>query len=621
MGYSNSVYASTQTSKEATAPVSFAPQAPAVQPKAEAPQSEIPELNPDTSIFQTDWDNPFASCFGSGASPTAPPSLPIQAKLTVGAVGDKYEQEADTVAAQVVKSINSPQPSSSVQREGGEEDELQMKPLSTIQREGEEEDELQMKPLSAIQREGKENELQMRPQETLQRVGHEGGAVSSGLESQIHSAKGGGQSLDSSLQQSMGQAMGADFSSVKVHTDSQSDQLNQSIQAKAFTTGQDVFFRSGEYNPGNPSGQELIAHELTHVVQQNGGAVQKKSVHQTGASQDSIQRVKFDSTLNKFYSETLEGQKIDATNAVVTATSNMGPGGGHTAIYIERLKDGTTPENKKIDLVYGSGTSSGSDKGASTSSVSDSSSGSSSSSGGTSATDEEGVTIRIKDGLTAQESSTKSWVVKSTQVDTLIDKAKEIQSNQSKYDYTLLGISLLRKKVMNCAKFGEIILKAAGIKASAGKVFKLPSTLTKGDDVGHEVDQDYADAADQRRQQAEQQRQQREQQRQQEEQQRQQAQLVAQQYANVPKGKKKATFTDGKTVSGSRDQGGALTTQFTFRDVPQAPTDITSTPFAIYILPHLISLGRVQIEDQSPRGSYYVRIQDVLATNGNFVTT
>lgn len=62
---------------------------------------------------------------------------------------------------------------------------------------------------------------------------------------------------------------------MKVHNDAQSDQLNQSIQARAFTTGQDVFFRGGEYNPGSRGGQELIAHELTHVVQQNGGAVSR----------------------------------------------------------------------------------------------------------------------------------------------------------------------------------------------------------------------------------------------------------------------------------------------------------------------------------------------------------
>jgi hypothetical protein len=87
--------------------------------------------------------------------------------------------------------------------------------------------------------------------------------------------------------------MGADFSGVKVHTDSQSDQLNKSIQAKAFTTGQDVFFRQGAYEPSSQGGQELIAHELTHVVQQNGGAVQRSPQQTTTSSvgDERIQRM------------------------------------------------------------------------------------------------------------------------------------------------------------------------------------------------------------------------------------------------------------------------------------------------------------------------------------------
>ena len=102
-----------------------------------------------------------------------------------------------------------------------------------------------------------------------------GGEASTDLDFAINSARGSGQPLDADLQRSMGQAMGADFSGVRVHRDAQSDQLNQSIQAKAFTTGQDVFFRQGTYQPGSRGGQELIAHELTHVVQHNSGAVQK----------------------------------------------------------------------------------------------------------------------------------------------------------------------------------------------------------------------------------------------------------------------------------------------------------------------------------------------------------
>ena len=96
------------------------------------------------------------------------------------------------------------------------------------------------------------------------------------LESAINRKRGSGQTLDEGLQRSMGQAMGVDFSRVRVHTDKQSDQLNQSIQAKAFTTGHDMFFRQGAYEPKSRAGQGLIAHELTHVVQQTQGRIQPK---------------------------------------------------------------------------------------------------------------------------------------------------------------------------------------------------------------------------------------------------------------------------------------------------------------------------------------------------------
>jgi uncharacterized protein DUF4157 len=55
---------------------------------------------------------------------------------------------------------------------------------------------------------------------------------------------------------------------VRVHTDAESDALNQGVSAVAFTTGNDVFFRQGAYSPGSQEGQALLAHELTHVVQQ-----------------------------------------------------------------------------------------------------------------------------------------------------------------------------------------------------------------------------------------------------------------------------------------------------------------------------------------------------------------
>jgi hypothetical protein len=188
----------------------------------------------------------------------------VQPKLQIGEVGDKYEQEADRVAKATVEQINIPE-TQQVQRDilPQQEEELQMKPLAEKQV-------LQAQPIPTI------SPLNT-PKVSLQAQGIGGGAASPDLEDNIHRAKSGGQSLAPELQAKMGRAIGADFSSVKIHTDSQSDSLNQSLQAKAFTTGQHIFFKRSEYNPTSKSGQELIAHELTHVVQQNSNTVQCKN--------------------------------------------------------------------------------------------------------------------------------------------------------------------------------------------------------------------------------------------------------------------------------------------------------------------------------------------------------
>jgi hypothetical protein len=89
----------------------------------------------------------------------------------------------------------------------------------------------------------------------------------------INRARGGGHALDETVQSHMGEAMGQDFSDVRVHTSGEADQLNRQLNAKAFTTGQDLFFRAGEYSPRSSGGQELLAHELSHVVQQHSGQV------------------------------------------------------------------------------------------------------------------------------------------------------------------------------------------------------------------------------------------------------------------------------------------------------------------------------------------------------------
>jgi hypothetical protein len=101
-------------------------------------------------------------------------------------------------------------------------------------------------------------------------VGLAGGPVSDGMAQRIDSARGSGTSLDSGTQSRMESAFGQSFGGVRVHADGEADALNHSLSAVAFTTGQDIFFRQGTYQPGSSSGNQLLAHELTHVVQQRG---------------------------------------------------------------------------------------------------------------------------------------------------------------------------------------------------------------------------------------------------------------------------------------------------------------------------------------------------------------
>jgi Domain of unknown function (DUF4157) len=114
----------------------------------------------------------------------------------------------------------------------------------------------------------------------LSRKGEGEAGVAPEVEAGIEQVRGSGQPLDRAIQRQMESAFGTNFSGVRVHTDSGADTLNHALNARAFTTGQDIFFRQGEYNPGTSSGKELLAHELTHVVQQTGGIQAKLAVGQ-----------------------------------------------------------------------------------------------------------------------------------------------------------------------------------------------------------------------------------------------------------------------------------------------------------------------------------------------------
>ena len=90
------------------------------------------------------------------------------------------------------------------------------------------------------------------------------------VEKGINSTKGSGQSLTPEVQEEMGSKLGTDLGNVKVHTDSNAVQMSRDISAKAFTHGNDIYFNQGQYNPSSNEGKHLLAHELTHTVQQSG---------------------------------------------------------------------------------------------------------------------------------------------------------------------------------------------------------------------------------------------------------------------------------------------------------------------------------------------------------------
>ena len=83
----------------------------------------------------------------------------------------------------------------------------------------------------------------------------------------------------------MENGFGADFGRVRIHTDARADTLNHSLNARAFTTGHDIFFRSGEYSPDSTPGQTLLAHELTHVLQQSGNERALQRLRQPGGQE------------------------------------------------------------------------------------------------------------------------------------------------------------------------------------------------------------------------------------------------------------------------------------------------------------------------------------------------
>ena len=223
----------------------------------------------------------------------------IQAKLKVGQPGDVYEQEADRVAEEVMR-MPEPQVQRQFELEDGETLETkplanQITPLVQVQRQKEPEEEvetLQAKPLTEqitplVQRLVEEEEEEFLQAKELSGQTSE---ISPNLEARINAIRGGGQPLPASTRTFFEPRFGYDFSQVRVHTTAQCDMLNHALNARAFTTGKDIYFRQGEYNPGISAGRQLLAHELTHVLQQNRDEIKTKKDSRNLLSSNAVKK-------------------------------------------------------------------------------------------------------------------------------------------------------------------------------------------------------------------------------------------------------------------------------------------------------------------------------------------
>lgn len=195
----------------------------------------------------------------------------IQAKLKIGQANDKYEQEADMMADKVVNNSTDTRRTPAIQMmAAGSIDKLQrVEEEEPLQMKEEEEETIQLK-------EEEEESLQMKEEGRKAKRNRSGDSMGShtiqgkSIQNNLSASKGKGNAMSTETKSSMENAFGTDFSSVKIHTDTSASQMSRDIHAKAFTNGSDIYFNKGQYDPGSTSGKRLLAHELTHVVQQGG---------------------------------------------------------------------------------------------------------------------------------------------------------------------------------------------------------------------------------------------------------------------------------------------------------------------------------------------------------------
>jgi Domain of unknown function (DUF4157) len=395
------------------------------------------------------------------------PGAAGRSQVQIGPAGDSYEQEADRTAEAVTTGRGAWGPPLAIRRQ--------------------------------VQRQALTNSL----------------PVSGDFESRLQRNQGDGFAVPETVRQDFEPKFSANFGSVRLHTGSGSADLNRQIDAKAFTHGQDIYFNQGQYNPHSTKGRNLLAHELTHTLQQKAGApVQRKS------SDEPEPTGQGDETPVKEKQSVLDEKKtLHPGEGVIAAISkdNLNTG-GHAWVATEYLS--SSGENKTavmhLTAAGGKGDSASGGSGGSGGSVgSDHKSAKefgSLQSGVVSNEEDSGslvysapsntnvgsaepatfkgkVTININDSAgdgyleSLRKKSLRTWSITEAQGQRAMAQALKMEekAKKGKYIYSLTGRSIsFTKTGMNCARFAEQVVRAAGVNANAGWIVKTPSELSTG---------------------------------------------------------------------------------------------------------------------------------------------
>lgn len=201
------------------------------------------------------------------------PFIPVQAKMLINQPNDAHEVEADKMADNVVSNNKADGTTRSVS------------PVTPS-----------ITPVQLQKARDKEDAVPVQSKEQH---------VASTTATKITGAKSSGRPLEKNVKNTMENSFGADFSKVRVHTGAEAEQMSEGLKAQAFTHENDIFFNKGKYAPESREGKHLLAHELTHTVQQSGMVQKKVQRHmQTTYPWDGVVSATYSAALRKVAAKT-----------------------------------------------------------------------------------------------------------------------------------------------------------------------------------------------------------------------------------------------------------------------------------------------------------------------------